>query len=86
MKYNIIHQSWKNKFIPAKYLHNRILNKKIFKNYEFKLWTDIDNYNFLKEKYPSFLEIYKNFKNKIHKIDSIRYFYLYEYGGQILML
>ena len=81
MKYNLIHQSWKTKSIPAKYKHNRILNKKIFKDCEFKLWTDIDNFNFLKEKYPSFLKIYKNFNNKIHKIDSIRYFYLYEYGG-----
>lgn len=81
MNYNIVHQSWSVNNLPAKYIHNKILNKKILKNFKFKLWTDKDNDIFLKEKYPSFFEIYKNFNCKIHKIDSVRYFYLYEYGG-----
>ena len=75
MKYKIIHQSWGNKFLPIKFKKNQITLKKYFNDCEFKLWTDEDNNNFIKNKFPDF------YKNKINQIDSVRFFYLYEYGG-----
>lgn len=81
MIYNTIHQSWSSKILPVKYLKIKLKNKQILSNWNFKLWTDDDNDLFIEEKFPSFLDIYKNYKHKIHKIDAIRYFYLYEYGG-----
>lgn len=81
MKYKIIHQSWSTNFIPVKYLKIKLNNKKFFNDWKYKLWTDEENDLFIKNKFPSFYEIYKNYKHKINKIDSVRYFYLYEYGG-----
>ena len=77
MIYNTIHQSWSSKILPVKYLKIKLKNKQILSNWNFKLWTDDDNDLFIEEKFPSFLDIYKNYKHKIHKIDAIRYFYLY---------
>lgn len=81
MKYKIIHQSWGNKFLPVKFKKNQITLKKYFNDCEFKLWTDEDNNNFIKNKFPDFYPIYSSYKNKINQIDSVRFFYLYEYGG-----
>jgi len=81
MKYKIIHQSWSTETLPAKYLKIKLTNKRFFKNWEYKLWTDEKNDLFIKEKFPTFFEIYKNYKHKINKIDAVRYFYLYEFGG-----
>ena len=81
MKYKIIHQSWGNKFLPIKFKKNQITLKKYFNDCEFKLWTDEDNNNFIKNKFPDFYPIYSSYKNKINQIDSVRFFYLYEYGG-----
>lgn len=55
--------------------------KKNFPNYEYKMWTDEDNENLVKTKYPWFYDTYKGFKHNISRVDCSRYFYLYEYGG-----
>tara|TARA_R110001592_G_scaffold330659_1_gene612920 strand:- start:509 stop:1162 length:654 start_codon:yes stop_codon:yes gene_type:complete len=81
MKYKIIHQSWSNKFLPIKFKKNQLVLKKYFKDCEFKLWTDDDNKNFIKNEFPDFYPIYDNYKNKINQVDSARFFYLYKYGG-----
>ena len=81
MKYNTIHQSWSTETLPAKYLTLKIKNKKFFKDWKYKLWTDDQNKLFIKNKYPSFYKIYENYNHYINKVDAVRYFYLYEYGG-----
>ena len=81
MKYNTIHQSWSTETLPAKYLTLKIKNKKFFKDWKYKLWTDYQNKFFIKNKYPSFYKIYENYNHYINKVDAVRYFYLYEYGG-----
>lgn len=81
MKYNTIHQSWSTETLPAKYLTLKIKNKKFFKDWKYKLWTDDQNKFFIKNKYPSFYKIYENYNHYINKVDAVRYFYLYEYGG-----
>ena len=81
MKYKIVHQSWKSKVLPITYKKNQLILKKYLKDCKFILWTDEDNNRFIEEKYPDFLKIYNSYKNKINKIDSVRFFYLYEYGG-----
>jgi mannosyltransferase OCH1-like enzyme len=86
MIYNTIHQSWSSKTIPAKYLKIKIQNKKFLKDFKFKLWTDDENNFFIKNKYPSFYKIYENYNHYINRVDAVRYFYLYEYGGLYLDL
>jgi len=81
MKYNTIHQSWSTNTLPAKYLKIKIKNKHLLKDFKFKLWSDEDNYQLIKNSFPSFLDIYNNYTHKIHRVDAVRYFYLYKYGG-----
>ena len=78
---NIIHQTWKNNDIPQKY---KICNEKLKtlnSNWNYKLWTDIDNELFVKHEYPYFLDTYQNFTYHIQRVDAIRYLILYKYGG-----
>ena len=81
MIYKNIHQSWSTETLPVKYLTLKIKNKKFFKGWEYKLWTDDENNFFIKSKYPSFYKIYESYNHYINKVDAVRYFYLYEYGG-----
>ena len=79
----IIHQTApadKSKWHPIWY-HCQESWKKNFPNYEYKMWTDEDNENLIKTKYSWFYDTYKGFKHNISRVDSSRYFYLYEYGG-----
>jgi len=78
---NTIHQTWKNNDIPLQYkLCNQKL-KTLNSNWNYKLWTDIDNELFVKQEYPYFLDTYLNFPYHIQRVDAIRYLILYQYGG-----
>jgi len=46
------------------------------------MWYDNDIDNFMKKNYPEyFKEVFINYDKKIKKIDMVRYFILYKYGG-----
>jgi mannosyltransferase OCH1-like enzyme len=77
----IIHQTWKTKNIPKEFQAFCKKIKIIFKDFEYILWTDEDNRNFIKEKFGWFLPIYDGYKKNIERVDAVRYFILYEYGG-----
>lgn len=55
--------------------------KRNYPDYEYRMWTDADLDNFMKEKYPEYWPMYQSYPRKIQKIDAARYFILYEYGG-----
>jgi len=62
--------------------HNSWL--KYYKEPEYKImmWNDDNDIeNFIKDKYNWFYPIYCSYPHKIQKIDIVRYFILYEYGG-----
>jgi mannosyltransferase OCH1-like enzyme len=50
-------------------------------DYEYKLWNDEDLENLIKTKYEWFYDTYKNYDEHIKRVDSARYFILYEHGG-----
>ena len=79
----IIHQSWKTKDIPNiwKEYHKTWMEKFPTSEYKHILWTDEDNRNLIKEHYPWFLETYDGYPKNIQRADSVRYFYLFHYGG-----
>lgn len=52
-----------------------------FPDFEYKLWTDEDNLNLIKNDYPWFLETYNKYPKNIMRIDIIRYFILDKFGG-----
>ena len=77
-----IFQTWKEKEISNEVLKTW-KQSWIEKNptYEYVLWDDADNREFIKEHFPSFLSIYDSYDKNIKRVDAVRYFYLYKYGG-----
>ena len=49
--------------------------------YEYKMWTDEDLDDLMKNDFPEHYEMYKGYDQKIKRFDIVRYFILYKYGG-----
>ena len=66
---------------PKKYrrYHQTVL--KNHPNWKHYFWDEEKSRNFLKEKYPWFLETYDSYPYMIQRCDAIRYFILDYYGG-----
>jgi len=80
----IIFQTWKTKIqsdIPYYMKKWSASWKKNNPNFKYLLWDDIDNRNFIKQYYPWFLAKYDSYDVNIKRVDAIRYFFLYHYGG-----
>ena len=84
----IIHKIWfdfsndgSGKEIPQKYLD--LEQKCSALNQEWKIihWTEEMANNFMRENFPFFYQKFINYKYPIQKVDAIRYFLLYYYGG-----
>jgi len=75
----IIHQTWKTNEIPEKWKELQKTWK--LPNYKYILWTDQDNRNLIKNKFPWFLNQYDNYEYPIQRADVIRPFILYDQGG-----
>ncbi len=50
-------------------------------NWEYHLWTDDMNRNFVHTHYPEFLYKFNTYPKDIQRADAIRYLLLYKYGG-----
>jgi len=81
LKRKIIHQTWKTKNIPAKYAQFAETVKRNNPDYEYRLWTDHDNRRLIEDLYPWFLSTYDSYAHGIERVDAVRYFILYTYGG-----
>lgn len=77
----IIHQTWKNNDVPASFQELATTWKRLHPGWEYQFWTDEMNRNFIEEHYPAFLDIYDNYPANIQRVDAVRYFALYTYGG-----
>ena len=82
----IIHQTWKTEQIPAKAqpFVNRV--RELNPDWEYRLWTDEDNLQLVREHFPQLLEIYEGFSRGIMRADVIRYMIMYHIGGVYLDL
>jgi mannosyltransferase OCH1-like enzyme len=77
----IIHQTWNTQDVPY-YLRDfqkSWINE--HPTWDYWLWTEEDNFNFIKNNYSFFLDTYTKYTKYIQKADAIRYFLLYHYGG-----
>lgn len=45
------------------------------------LWTDEMNLDFIRNEFPFFLQQYLEYPTNIQRVDAVRYFLLYKYGG-----
>ena len=77
----ILHQTWKDTFIPPALARFQRTWKMHHPDCAYLLWTDADNRKFIRRHYPWFLHIYDSYPEHIMRVDAIRYFLLYHYGG-----
>jgi mannosyltransferase OCH1-like enzyme len=77
----IIHQTWKTEKLPENFKEWSNIIKRQHPDWEYILWTDKDNRKFIQEHYNWFLDIYDNYDVNIKRVDAVRYFILYHYGG-----
>lgn len=77
----IIHQTWKTNTLPDNFKRWSTECKKIHDDWDHFLWSDDDNRNFIAQEYPNFLPIYDSYDVNIKRVDAVRYFYLYHFGG-----
>ena len=82
----IIHQTWKNDDIPEEYISYQQRVKELHPDWEYKLWTDENNLEFVSEYFPSFYQTYIDFPKNIMRADVIRYLIMYKIGGLYLDL
>lgn len=77
----IIHQTWKDHAIPKRFVQMSHTWKQMHPGWEYILWTDDMNRNFIREQFPSFLPVYDSYEANIQRVDAVRYFILLKYGG-----
>ncbi len=79
----IIHQTWKNREVPRKWrpLVDRV--QALNPDWEYRLWTDVDNDAFVKEEFPGFYPVFRDLSHNIMRADVIRYLLLYRIGGGV---
>jgi len=50
-------------------------------DWEFRVWTDKENRDLVKDHYPHLLKLYDTYDVNIKRIDMVRYLYLHKVGG-----
>ena len=76
-----IFQTWKSKTLPAPYAAWSKTFQSKNPGFTLELWDDHDNRNFIASEFPWFLKTYNAYPAEIYRVDAVRYFYLYSYGG-----
>ncbi|KAJ5413747.1 hypothetical protein N7509_000374 [Penicillium cosmopolitanum] len=77
----ILHQTTATETIPDHWIRSQKSCKQAYSEFEYKLWTDASARDFVANHYPWFLDTLDNYAFPIQRADSIRYFFLYHYGG-----
>lgn len=77
----IIHQTWKDENLPNVFKVLSETWREMLPGWEYRLWTDDMNREFVRTHYPDFLEKYDAYPKNIQRADAIRYLLLQTYGG-----
>lgn len=77
----IIHQTWKTNDLPIQFKHLTKTWKTFMPDWDYILWTDEMNRNFVAKYFPDFLQKYDSYPKNIQRADAIRYLLLKHYGG-----
>jgi len=77
----LIFQTWKTNEVPDIWKEAQTSVIKQNNNWKYRLLTDEDNLQMVKQYFPDFLPYYIGFKYPIQRADAIRYIILYLYGG-----
>lgn len=82
----IIHQTWKNESLPENFKRMSNSWKERHRDWKYIFWTDEMNRNFIKDNFSYFLPIFDGYESNIQRVDAVRYFILYKYGGVFIDL
>ena len=82
----IIHQTWKTHEVPEKWQAYTNKVQELNPDWEYRLWSDEDNEQFVREEFPEFFETFQSFSLPIMRADVIRYLIMYKIGGVYLDL
>ena len=77
----IVHQTWKTCSPPDTQTFYRLECAQRHPGWTFNLWTDRGNKNLIKREFPKFLSTYQAYTHPIMRVDAVRLFYIYVYGG-----
>lgn len=78
----IVFQFWNDlSTIPEYYSIFLQHHQQLLPEFQFILWDDGDARRFLQDHYSWFLPVFDGYDKPIKRYDSIRYFFLYHYGG-----
>jgi mannosyltransferase OCH1-like enzyme len=77
----ILNQTWKDDNIPDAFRQMADTWRRMHTNWEYVLWTDEMNRNFVKQHFSYFLPIYDAYESNIQRVDAVRYFVLFKMGG-----
>ena len=77
----IIHQTWKNDRVPAPMQQLAQTWRQFHPDWEYRLWTDEQNREFIRSQHPRFLAHYDAYPHHIQRVDAVRYFILLTSGG-----
>jgi len=77
----VIHQMWDKGTPPDQLVEWSEKLKIIHPDFKYMFWTLEDMHDFIATKYSWFLPTFEAYPELIQKIDSFRYFIIYEYGG-----
>ncbi|PAA46608.1 hypothetical protein BOX15_Mlig011787g2 [Macrostomum lignano] len=78
---SFVHQSWKSASLPNRFSVWSASWRRCFPDWQHRLWTDADNADFVRRKFPDFYPTWRSLPTKIERVDSVRYLYLYSMGG-----
>lgn len=77
----IIHQTWKNRTLRERQARWSQTWCEQYPNWRYHLWTDEENEQFVQKRFPWFYSTFKQLSPAILRADSVRYLYMYYYGG-----
>ncbi|CAF0747141.1 unnamed protein product [Adineta ricciae] len=77
----IIHQTWKNRTLRERQAQWSRTWCEQYTDWRYHLWTDEENEEFVRTKFPWFYPTYKQLSPAILRADSVRYLYMFYYGG-----
>lgn len=77
----ILHQTWRDHDIPEAFKKMALSWRNLHKDWKYVFWTDEMNRDFIKEHFSYFLPVYDSYQYPILRVDAVRYFVLYKYGG-----
>ena len=82
----IIHQVWGGQieFFPEIYSQLAETWKIHYPEWDYELWNDKRMNIFIKDHYPQYLDMYKNFHYNIQRWEAIRYLILHKMGGMYI--